>query len=143
LIFTRIYNRLKYGDKAALATHFGKSLEWISRLTRIGGEDCPAVKYCRWFAGISEVNPGVADRMHEQLCRYVCELQNDRDYGIFSPTKAAAKILTQAAETVNTLNDGSLNRADIDALMSLKIAVDGALNQVKEKAMRFEGAQPR
>jgi len=143
LIFTRIYNRLKYGDKLAIATHFGKSLEWISRMTRTGGEDCPAVKYLRWYAGIAEINAEVADRMHALLCQRVDEIQYDRDRENFSATRAAARILTQAAETVNTLNDGSLNRADVDALMSLKIAVDGALNQVKEKALRFEGAQPR
>ena len=142
MIFTRIYNSAAHGDKAALAGYFGKSLEWISRMTRTGGEDCPSLKYLRWFSGWSEINPTVADRMHEELCRHVEEIRRDRDQAAFSPRKAAADILTQAALTVNSLNDGTVDRADVEALTALKIAVDGALGQIAaEKPVRFMGVR--
>jgi len=97
-------------------------------MTRIGGEDCPAVKYLRWHAGIFEINSDVANRMHELLCQRIDEIRDDSNREEFSARRAAARILTQAAEAVNELNDGVLNPKDVEALTALKLAVDTAFH---------------
>lgn len=125
--FKRVYlTKLQAGDKTHMAYHSRKSVEWISRLTRTGGDECPAEHYFKWLALIHEVNPGAAQALHDAVTREFEELKHPPQSADWSPRQSAAVLLRQAAETVNALND-TVTSDDEAALVDLHLKVQAAL----------------
>ena len=142
-MFKRIYLRhLRAGDKTHMAYHSRKSVEWISRLTRTGGEGCPAEHYFKWLALIHEVNPGAAIALHDAVTREFEELQHSAEVAEWSPRRSAAVLLRQAAETVNALND-TVTSDDEAALVDLHLKVQSALDacraNIEKSAPKLKG----
>lgn len=130
--FKRLYNKLTHGDKTVIALDAGKSLEWISRLTRIGGEPCPAERYVEWLAHISIASPGVAAQVHALVDELAREIGGESDTNAgFEPKRATAAIVRATADAAEALLDGELTPADEETLLRLEVATQRALGQIR------------
>jgi hypothetical protein len=126
-MFKRVYHKnLRAGDKTHMAYRSRKSIEWISNLTRTGGDECPAEKYFKWLCLIHEVNPEAAIALHDAVTRDFEELRHAQVSGQWCAQETAAALLHQASESIGALLD-KVTSNDEDALIALLVKVQGAI----------------
>lgn len=149
-MFKRTYRRLSHGAKTATALSAGKSLEWISRLTRTGGDPCPAEKYVRWFDDLRAGDPAIASEMHALVNGEIREMSRTDMADEFAANETATDILRHATEAITNLLDGEVTPEDEAALLRLVSAGERALSQLRraqsvqvEKPVRFVGGGVR
>lgn len=129
--FKRIYNRADHGDKTRVANSRGCSLEYISKLTRIGGESCPAEGYIKWLADWVEVNSSVADDIHEHASELYREIRNGQGEASFEAAAVVTELAQRTTDAIVALLDGKVTPDDEEALLRLASAVNGALSRIR------------
>lgn len=131
MTFKRIYLRAEHGDKTRAANARGCSLEYISKLTRFGGEACPAEHYIEWLAHWADANPKISDQIHELACELYSEMRGERQTAAFRANETATEIAQRAADAIGALLDGEITIADEEALLQLATTAQRALARIR------------
>ncbi len=141
-MFARVYSRhLKHGDLKALAHDTRKSVEWLSRMTRVGGDDDPGAKYVRWFDTLFEQNEDCARALEAEVQARLDEIKSKARQGKWCPQETAQALLHQASESIGAL----INKVTTDdeaGLVRLLVKVQEALEHCRASSeaapMRIE-----
>lgn len=129
--FKRIYHKAAHGDKTRVANSRGCSLEYISKLTRIGGDHCPAEHYIAWLAQWADANPAIADQIHEHSSELYREMRSERIDASFEAAGTASEIAQRAADAITALLDGEISASDEEALLRLASTAQQALSRIR------------
>jgi hypothetical protein len=128
--FRRLYAKnLLHGDRTQLAYRLRKSEEYISRLTRYGGEACPLEKGWKWLCAIYAVNPDCAIALLDSLNSNFAEMRQ-HSAGEWNPQTTAASLVKKAAEAVAALITDCTSDDEV-ALLELQRDVEMAIEQCR------------
>lgn len=128
----RLYaTHLNHGDKTALAYHTSRSEEYISKITRFGGDPCPTERDWKWLCDVYQVNQDCAIALLDALNANFADLRL-HSAGAWNPTTTAAALVRKAADTVAALIT-DCQSDDEESLLALQRDVQRAIDECRSR----------